>query len=95
MSGQGGDPADSCEPRLPHPTQGQANHEHWPNKLNLKLLSENADVINPLDPGFDYKHEFENLDYDALKSDIRELLTTSQDWWPADFGNYGPMIIRV
>lgn len=88
-------PADSCQPHLPHPTQGDATRDLWPGRLNLKVLSENADVINPLDPGFDYKKEFNSLDFAQLKKDIAELLTTSQDWWPADFGNYGPMIIRV
>ena len=79
----------------PHPTSGSANRVWWPNQLNLKILAKNPEVRNPLDPGFDYAAAFEALDLDAVKRDIAETLTTSQDWWPADFGNYGPLMIRM
>ena len=78
-----------------HPTMGSANAEWWPNRLNLKILAKNQPVSNPLGGDFDYKKAFESLDLDALKADIAEALTTSQDWWPADFGHYGPMMVRM
>ena len=78
-----------------HPTKGSANAEWWPNRLNLKILAKNQPVSNPLGGDFDYKKAFESLDLDALKADIAEALTTSQDWWPADFGHYGPMMVRM
>jgi len=79
----------------PHPTAGSQNRVWWPNSLNLKILAKNPDVANPLGADFDYKAAFEALDLAAVKRDIAEVLTTSQDWWPADFGNYGPLIIRM
>ncbi|MBE3000817.1 catalase/peroxidase HPI [Nocardiopsis sp. HNM0947] len=79
----------------PHPTAGDANRGWWPNKLNLKVLAKNPAVSNPLGEGFDYASAFQALDLDAVKADIAEVLTTSQDWWPADFGHYGPLIIRM
>jgi catalase-peroxidase len=78
-----------------HPTQGNANREWWPNQLNLKILAKNQPVSNPLGEEFDYAAEFKTLDLAAVKADIAEVLTTSQDWWPADFGNYGPLMIRM
>ncbi len=81
--------------RVQHPTQGGTNQEWWPNRLNLKILAKNPAVANPLDPDFDYVKAFEALDLNALKSDIAVLLTTSQPWWPADFGHYGPFMIRM
>jgi len=80
---------------LPHPTSGTANRVWWPNQLNLKILAKNPEARNPLDADFDYKAAFEALDLAAVKADIAQTLTTSQDWWPADFGNYGPLIIRM
>ncbi|MBF4561704.1 catalase/peroxidase HPI [Microbacterium sp. VKM Ac-2870] len=79
----------------PHPTSGSANRVWWPNQLNLKILAKNPQVRNPLDADFDYAAAFEALDLAAVKKDIEELLTTSQDWWPADFGHYGPLMIRM
>ncbi|MEZ3160021.1 catalase/peroxidase HPI [Microbacterium sp. BWT-B31] len=79
----------------PHPVNGSANRVWWPNQLNLKILAKNPSVRNPLGEDFDYKAAFEALDLAAVKKDIAETLTTSQDWWPADFGNYGPLIIRM
>ena len=81
--------------RQPHPTTGSANNRWWPNQLNLRILKKNPAVGNPLGEGFDYRAAFNALDLDAVKKDIDELLTTSQDWWPADFGNYGPLMIRM
>ncbi|MFG1911599.1 catalase/peroxidase HPI [Kribbella sp. NPDC048928] len=78
-----------------HPTSGNANREWWPNQLNLKILAKNPAVANPLGGDFDYAAEFKTLDLAAVKADIAEVLTTSQDWWPADFGNYGPLMIRM
>ncbi|NQX26156.1 catalase/peroxidase HPI [Microbacteriaceae bacterium VKM Ac-2854] len=80
---------------LPHPTAGSANRVWWPKKLNLRLLAKNPVVGNPLDEAFDYKAAFEALDLDAVKQDITAVLTTSQSWWPADFGHYGPLMIRM
>ena len=82
-------------PGLIHPTMGDANSEWWPNRLNLKILAKNPAVANPLGAGFDYAAAFNSLDLPAVKRDITEVLTISQDWWPADFGNYGPLMIRM
>ncbi|WP_121865994.1 catalase/peroxidase HPI [Glutamicibacter nicotianae] len=78
-----------------HPTQGNANTEWWPNKLNLKILAKNQQVSNPLDEDFDYIEAFNALDMEALKADLAEIMTQSHDWWPADFGHYGPFFIRM
>ncbi len=79
----------------PHPTSGSANNVWWPNQLNLRILKKNPAEANPLGSDFDYRAAFAALDLAAVKSEINELLTTSQDWWPADFGNYGPLMIRM
>ena len=79
----------------PHPTSGSANRVWWPNQLNIKILAKNPESRNPLGGDFDYAAAFEALDLAAVKKDIAETLTTSQDWWPADFGNYGPLMIRM
>ncbi|WP_405620177.1 catalase/peroxidase HPI [Streptomyces sp. NBC_00076] len=81
--------------RAKHPTQGGGNRQWWPERLNVKILAKNPAVANPLGEEFDYAEAFKNLDLPAVKQDIAEVLTTSQDWWPADFGNYGPLIIRM
>ena len=80
---------------LTHPTQGDANQNWWPNRLNLKILAKNPAVANPLGEEFNYAEAFKTLDLAAVKQDIAEVLTTSQDWWPADFGHYGPLMIRM
>ncbi|WP_433172745.1 catalase/peroxidase HPI [Actinoallomurus sp. CA-150999] len=81
--------------RAAHPTQGGGNRQWWPDRLNLRILAKNPAVANPLGEEFDYAEAFESLDLAAVKRDIAEVLTTSQDWWPADFGHYGPLIIRM
>ncbi|MFE8945293.1 catalase/peroxidase HPI [Streptomyces sp. NPDC007856] len=81
--------------RALHPTQGGGNRQWWPERLNLKILAKNPPVTNPLGEEFDYAEAFKSLDLPAVKRDIAEVLTTSQDWWPADFGHYGPLIIRM
>jgi catalase-peroxidase len=80
---------------LTQPTMGDANFEWWPNKLNLKILAKNPPVTNPMGADFNYTDAFNSLDLAAVKRDIAEVLTTSQDWWPADFGHYGPLMIRM
>jgi catalase-peroxidase len=82
-------------PGLTHPTMGDANQDWWPRRLNLKILAKNPAVANPLGEEFSYPAAFSSLDLAAVKRDIAEVLTTSQDWWPADFGNYGPLMIRM
>ena len=74
---------------------GATSRDWWPNKLNLKLLRQHSSKSDPLDQGFDYREEFRKLDYAALKKDLLALMTDSQDWWPADFGHYGPQFIRM
>ncbi len=91
--GAGGCPV--AHDRAPHPTQGGGNRQWWPDRLNLKILAKNPPVTNPLGEDFDYAAAFQSLDLPAVKRDIAEVLTTSQDWWPTDFGNYGPLIIRM
>lgn len=81
--------------RAPHPTQGDGNRGWWPNQLNLKILAKNPAVANPLGEDFDYAEAFGNLDLAAVKRDIAQVLTASQDWWPADYGHYGPFMIRM
>ncbi|UNM12756.1 catalase/peroxidase HPI [Streptomyces formicae] len=92
---EGGGGCPVAHGRAPHPTQGGGNRQWWPERLNLKILAKNPAVSNPLGEEFDYAEAFKTLDLPAVKRDIAEVLTTSQDWWPADFGHYGPFIIRM
>jgi catalase-peroxidase len=78
-----------------HPTEGAGNRTWWPNQLNLKILEKNPPMSNPMGADFDYAAEFKTLDLDEVRRDIEEVMTTSQDWWPADFGHYGPLLIRM
>jgi catalase-peroxidase len=73
----------------------QSNRQWWPNQLNLGILHQHAPASNPMDEGFDYAEAFKKLDYQALKADLRALMTDSQDWWPADWGHYGGLMIRL
>jgi catalase-peroxidase len=82
-------------PGLVHPTMGDANSEWWPNKLNLKILAKNPAVADPMGQDFNYAQEFETLDLAAVKHDIAAVMTDSKDWWPADYGHYGPLMIRM
>ena len=75
--------------------KGQTNRDWWPNSLNLKILSQHSSLVNPMDKKFDYKKEFKKLNFKALKKDLHKLMTQSQDWWPADYGHYGPLFIRL
>ncbi|WP_422422417.1 catalase/peroxidase HPI [Pseudomonas sp. GZD-222] len=74
---------------------GTSNRDWWPNQLNLKILHQHSNLSDPMDAGFDYAKAFKSLDFAALKQDLRALMTDSQDWWPADFGHYGPLFIRM
>ena len=74
---------------------GPSNHDWWPKLLNLDILRQHSSLSNPMDDDFNYAEEFNKLDFDAVKKDIVDVLTTSQDWWPADYGHYGPFIIRM
>ncbi|MEY3050250.1 MAG: hypothetical protein RLY31_35 [Bacteroidota bacterium] len=75
--------------------KGTSNKDWWPNRLDLSVLRQNADKSDPMGPGFDYREAFSQLDYEALKQDLHVLMTRSEDWWPADFGHYGPFFIRM
>jgi catalase-peroxidase len=78
-----------------HPTVGSANQEWWPNKLNLKILAKDAPVSDPMGEDFDYAKAFESLDLPAVKADIAAVMTDSKDWWPADFGSYAGLFVRM
>ncbi len=73
----------------------RSNRDWWPNQLNLKILHQHSSLSSPLDPAFDYAEAFKTLDLEAVKKDLFALMTTSQDWWPADYGHYGPFFIRM
>ena len=72
-----------------------SNQDWWPNQLNLQVLHQHSPLSNPMGEDFNYAEEFKTLDVDALKRDIIEVMTTSQEWWPADYGHYGPLFIRM
>lgn len=76
-------------------SSGTSNRDWWPNQLNLSILHQHDRKSNPMGEDFDYAEEFQKLDYNALKQDLRDLMTDSQDWWPADYGHYGPFFIRM
>ncbi|TNC21888.1 catalase/peroxidase HPI [Amycolatopsis alkalitolerans] len=81
--------------RMQHPAEGGSNRDWWPNQINLKILRKHPAVANPMGAGFDYAAEFKTVDLDELARDVDEVLTTSQEWWPADFGHYGGLMIRM
>ncbi|WP_446743623.1 catalase/peroxidase HPI [Silvibacterium acidisoli] len=89
----------STEAKCPFPHHGggtaTTNRDWWPNQLNLNLLHQHSPLSDPMGKDFDYAKEFKSLDYEALKKDLTALMTDSQDWWPADFGHYGPLFIRM
>ena len=74
---------------------GTSNRDWWPNQLNLRILHQNSSMSSPMGEQFDYAEEFKKLDLAAVKKDLRALMTDSQGWWPADFGHYGPLFIRM
>ncbi|MEP3673690.1 MAG: catalase-peroxidase, partial [Hyphomicrobiales bacterium] len=76
-------------------TGSSANQKWWPNQLNLKILNQNSPQVDPMGEDFDYAAEFKSLDLKALKADLTELMTSSQDWWPADYGHYGGLFVRM
>ncbi|MEU7599817.1 catalase/peroxidase HPI [Streptomyces sp. NPDC040724] len=79
----------------PAPTRPRANRDWWPDQLDLQVLHQNSPLSNPMGEDFDYAEAFASLDVDALKQDVFEVMTNSQDWWPADYGHYGPLFIRM
>ena len=99
MSGNKGESAGQCpvnHSAMKQTTSGaRTNRDWWPNQLNLKILHQHSALSNPMGESFDYSKEFKKLDLEALKKDLYALMTTSQDWWPADYGHYGPFFIRL
>ncbi|MFC8954242.1 catalase/peroxidase HPI [Streptomyces sp. NPDC057101] len=91
--------SESENPAIPSPaptaTRPRTNRDWWPNQLDLQVLHQNSPQSDPMDEDFDYAKEFATLDVDALKRDVFEVMTASQDWWPADYGHYGPLFIRM
>ena len=91
--------SDSENPVIPSPTptahRPMSNRDWWPNQLDLSLLHQHSPLSNPMGEDFNYKEEFKRLDLEALKQDIFQVMTTSQEWWPADYGHYGPLFIRM
>ncbi|KAA0114054.1 catalase/peroxidase HPI [Mycolicibacterium sp. P9-22] len=87
--------AAQCPMLIKPPVEGGSNRDWWPNAVNLKILQKDPDVINPQDPGFDYSAAVQTLDFEQLAADVDAVMTDSQDWWPADFGHYGPFFIRM
>ncbi|MFM1931057.1 MAG: hypothetical protein RL226_360, partial [Bacteroidota bacterium] len=82
-------------PEVKETMDATTNKDWWPNQLDLSVLRQHSNLSNPMGEDFDYRAAFTELDYEALKKDLRELMTQSQDWWPADFGHYGPLFIRM
>ena len=78
-----------------HSLGSMSNNQWWPDQLNLSILHQHDQKSNPMEKDFDYREEFKKLDYDALKKDLNDVMTDSQDWWPADYGHYGPFFIRM
>ncbi|MFG3185927.1 catalase/peroxidase HPI [Streptomyces nigra] len=91
--------SESENPAIPSPTptatRPRTNRDWWPNQLDLQVLHQHSPRANPMDPDFDYAEEFASLDVEALKRDVFDVMRTSQDWWPADYGHYGPLFIRM
>jgi len=91
--------SESENPAIPSPrpkrTNPRTNKDWWPNQLDLSILHKHSPLSDPLGKDFNYAEEFKTLDLESLKRDLIELMTTSQDWWPADYGHYGPLFIRM
>jgi catalase-peroxidase len=84
-----------CPMRIKPPVEGGSNRDWWPNAVNLKILQKNPPAIDPTDEGYDYREAVKTLDFEAFERDFDALLADSQDWWPADFGHYGPLFVRM
>lgn len=96
MHGNDTENAGKCPVMHAHTSVGvRSNRDWWPNQLNLKMLHQNSALSDPMDADFNYAEEFKSLDLDAIKKDLHALMTDSQDWWPADYGHYGPLFIRM
>ncbi|RAI57976.1 catalase/peroxidase HPI [Roseicella frigidaeris] len=99
MDGSGGQPSGKCpftQGGLPNTILGgRSNRDWWPNQLNLRILHQHSSLSNPMGEAFNYSEEFKTLDLEALRKDLFALMTDSQEWWPADFGHYGPLFIRM
>jgi len=92
----GSDPmTDKTGAEMPNFRKGTTNRDWWPNQLNLKILHQNSSLCSPMGEMFNYAAEFKSLDLAAVKKDLKDVMTNSQDWWPADFGHYGPLLIRM
>ena len=93
------DRSESENPVIPAPTpkphRPTSNQDWWPNQVNVDVLHQHSPVSNPMGDDFNYAEEFKTLDVEALKRDVIELMTRSQEWWPADYGHYGPLFIRM
>ena len=87
--------AGGCPMQIKPPVEGGSNRDWWPNAVNLKMLQKDPEAINPMDPGYDYREAVKSLDVEALARDLDAVMTDSQDWWPADFGHYGPFFVRM
>ena len=91
--------SESENPAIPSPTpkrtRPRTNKDWWPNQIDLSILYAHSPRSNPMDRDFNYAEEFKKLDVEALKRDLFELMTNSQEWWPADYGHYGPLFIRM
>nr|WP_059039280.1 catalase/peroxidase HPI [Gordonia desulfuricans] len=90
-----GEPPAGCPMHIRPPVEGGGNDQWWPERLNLRVLAHNPDVIRPRDTDFDYAEALKSLDVDGLVADLKTLMRDSQDWWPADFGHYGPLFVRM
>jgi catalase-peroxidase len=92
--------SESENPAIPAPQpktqrRPKTNRDWWPNQLDLSVLHHHSNLSNPMEEEFEYAEQFKNLDIEALRQDLVALMTTSQEWWPADYGHYGPLFIRL
>jgi len=87
--------SDESQCPVVHTSEPRSNRDWWPTELDLSVLRPNPPMANPMGEDFNYAEEFKTVDLDALKRDIETVMTTSQDWWPADYGHYGPFFIRM
>src|SRR5215469_1837054 len=92
---RGDDMDDQSRCPVAHQAAARSNRDWWPEQLDLRPLQQNSPLADPMDEGFNYAEDRKTLDLDAVRRDIEAVMTTSQDWWPADFGHYGPLFIRM